>query len=238
MSADRLPLILVPGLLCSAALWQEQVEDLADIAIPRVTDQHVRHDSVPAIARALLAEAPQRFALAGLSFGGYIALEVARQAPERVAGLALLDTSARADTPERTQARKELIALAEKGRFLGVTDRLLPVLVHPDRLEDRPLVDAVKQMAADVGKDAFLRQQTALMARSDSRPFLPQVRCPTMVLCGREDLLTPLELSEEMASLIPGARLVTIERCGHLATMERPAETNRAMRDWLATVRL
>jgi pimeloyl-ACP methyl ester carboxylesterase len=226
-------LVLVPGLLCDAALWHGQVEDLADIAQPWVADV-TREDSMTAMARRVLAEAPPgRFALAGLSMGGYVAQAIMREAPERVERLALLDTSAMADTPEQSARRRGLIDLAEKGDFKGVTPRLLPLFVHPDRLSDKNLTDAVMAMTERVGKDAFLRQQRAIMGRPDNRPNLPKIDCPALVLCGRQDQMTPLGWSEEIASLIPGARLEIIEHCGHLTTMERPWETSVALRQWL-----
>lgn len=226
-------LVLVPGLLCDAALWHGQVEDLTDIAQPWVADV-TRDDSVTAMAQRVLAEAPAgRFALAGLSMGGYVAQAILRAAPERVERLALLDTSARADTPEQTVRRRGLIDLAEKGEFRGVTPRLLPVFLHPDRLSDKALTDAVMAMTERVGKDAFLRQQRAIIGRPDNRPHLPAIRCPSLVLCGRQDQLTPLEWSEEIAALIPGAQLTVIENCGHLSTMERVWEVNVALRQWL-----
>ena len=226
-------LVLVPGLLCDAALWRGQVEDLADIAQPWVADV-TRDDSMTAMARRVLAEAPAgRFALAGLSMGGYVAQAIMREAPERVERLALLDTTAMADTPEQTARRHGLIELAERGEFHGVTPRLVPLFVHPDRLSDKPLTDAVMAMTERVGKDAFLRQQRAIMGRPDNRPNLPKIKCPALVLCGREDQMTPLSWSEEIAALIPGARLAIIEHCGHLTTMERPWETSVALRQWL-----
>ena len=226
-------LVLVPGLLCDAALWRGQAEDLGDIAQPWVADV-TRDDSLTAMARRVLAEAPAgRFALAGLSMGGYVAQAIMREAPERVERLALLDTSAMADTPEQTARRHGLIALAEKGEFHGVTPRLLPLFVHPDRLSDKRLTDAVVAMTERVGKDAFLRQQRAIMGRSDNRSNLPKIDCQTLVLCGRQDQMTPLAWSEEIAALVPGAKLEIIEDCGHLTTMERPWETSVAMRQWL-----
>jgi pimeloyl-ACP methyl ester carboxylesterase len=226
-------LVLIPGLLCDAALWRGQIEDLADIAEPWVADV-TRDDSVAAMAQRVLAEAPPRpFAVAGLSMGGYVAQAIARLQPERVQRLALLDTGARADTPEQTSRRRGLIELAEKGEFQGVTPRLLPVFLHPRRLDDRPLTEAVMAMTARVGKDAFLRQQRAIIGRIDNRSNLPAIKCPSLVLCGRQDQLTPLELSEEMAALIPGAQLEVIEECGHLSTMERVWEVGVAMRQWL-----
>lgn len=226
-------LVLVPGLLCDAALWRGQVEDLADIAQPWVADV-TRDDSMTAMAQRVLAEAPTGpFALAGLSMGGYVAQAIMREAPDRVERLALLDTTAMADTPEQTPRRHGLIDLAEKGEFHGVTPRLLPLFLHPDRLSDKALTEAVMAMTERVGKDAFLRQQRAIMGRPDNRPNLAKIDCQTLVLCGRQDQMTPLAWSEEIAALIPGAKLEIIEDCGHLTTMERPWETSVAMRQWL-----
>lgn len=228
----KTPLVLLPGLLCDAALWRGQIDDLADIAAPWVADM-TRDDSVSRMAARVLEAAPPRFALAGLSMGGYVAQEIMRQAPERVTRLALLDTSARPDSPEQTARRRGLIDLAEKGEFRGVTPRLLPVFLHPDRLNDKDLTAAVMAMAERVGKDAFLRQQRAIISRPDSRPSLAAIACPTLVLCGRQDQLTPLDLHEEIAAGIRGAQLVVIEECGHLSTMERPWEVSVALRQWL-----
>jgi len=229
---NKPPLVLLPGLLCDRALWEAQIDDLSDIAEPSVADLS-RDDSVTAMAQRVLAAAPTRFALAGLSMGGYVAQEIMRQAPDRVARLALLDTSARADTEEQGTRRRGLIELAEKGEFHGVTPRLLPMFLHPARLNDQPLVARVTAMTARVGKDAFLRQQHAIMGRKDSRASLAAVKCPTLVLCGRQDQLTPLELHEEIAALIHGARLEIVEECGHLSTMERPWEVSVLLRQWL-----
>lgn len=229
---QRIPLLLLPGLLCDEALWRPQVEGLADIADPVVADLG-QDDSAAAMARRALAAAPPEFALAGLSMGGYVAQEIMRQAPERVLRLALLDTNARADTPEQTARRRGLIELSEKGEFKGVTPRLLPLLVHPARTEDGPLTETILGMAEHIGKDGFLRQQKAIMARPDGREDLRRIRCPSLVLCGRQDALTPLTLHEEIASLIPGAKLVVIEDCGHLSTLEKPKSVSAAFRHWL-----
>src|SRR5215469_12309391 len=186
--AEKTPLLLLPGLLCDAELWRPQVAALADIAAPVIGDL-TRHDSMEAMAAAMLAEMPGRFALAGLSMGGYVAQEIMRQAPERVLRLALLDTSARADSEEQRSRRRGLIELASMGQFKGVTPRLLPLLIHPDRLPDAPLVAIVTGMAERVGKEAFLRQQKAILGRRDGRGDLARIACPTLILCGREDAL-------------------------------------------------
>jgi pimeloyl-ACP methyl ester carboxylesterase len=230
--SERPVLILVPGLLCDADLWVHQKDHLADIADIRIADVTQR-DTMAAMAADILADAPPRFALAGLSMGGYVAHAIMAAAPERVSRLALLDTSAIADSPEAVERRKALIEMSKVGTFRGVTDRLLPVLVHPDRLTDGTLTGRVKAMAEHVSPEAFFRQQTAIMGRLDRRDAIRGYELPTLVMCGCEDALTPLALHEEMAGSIPGARLAVIEQCGHLSTMERPQAATALLRDWL-----
>lgn len=229
----RQSLVLVPGLLLTADFWREQVARLSDMAQCIVPSGQYEHDNMADMARAVLAEAPERFALCGLSMGGYICHEIMRQAPERVSRLALLDTSARPDTPEQTQRRRAFLQLAQTGRFKGITPQLLPFLLHPDNLKNQPLVDRLMAMAEETGRDGFIKQQTAIMGRPDSRPNLPNYKLPTLVLCGRCDALTPVEVHEEMASLIPGATFTIIESAGHLPPMETPDETAAALRLWL-----
>ena len=235
MSAGKPHLILVPGLLCTDILWQDQVSALSDVADIVVTDEHRRHEDIVDIASAILAAAPPTFAIAGLSFGGYICFEVMRQAAARVERLALLDTDAGPDDADRLQLRRQMVDQAQKGRFIGVTDRLLPQFIHPDRIDDEVLVSDVKAMAQDIGLEGFVRQQTAIMGRPDSRPDLASFDCPTLILVGRQDSRTPLPVHETMHEGIRGSELVVIEDCGHLSTMERPAQVNAAMRAWLAT---
>ncbi len=225
-------LILLPGLLCDRALWAPQIAALADLADISVGDLTAA-DSMLEMARQVLASAPPRFALAGLSMGGYVSFEIMRQAPERVTRLALLDTSARPDTPERAQHRRDLMRLAAIGEFKGVTPKLLPQWVHPARMQEPDFVAMVTSMTQRVGRDAFIRQLTAILGRPDSRPRLTQVHVPTLVLCGRQDMATPVEVAREIAADITDARLVIVEECGHLATIERPDAVNRALRAWL-----
>lgn len=225
-------LVLIPGLINTAALWEAQIAALRDIAHITVAD-HTRHDSMAALATAILDAAPERFSLAGLSMGGYIALEIMRQAPQRVERLALLDTNARADGAEQSARRRSFIALAERGRFLGISPRMIQDLVHPDHASDRRIANTIVRMARETGREAFIRQQTAIINRIDSRPYLPRIKCPTLVACGREDKLTPVELHEEMARMISGAELRVIDKCGHLPPLEQPDETSRILRDWL-----
>lgn len=228
-----LPVLLVPGLNCSARLYAEQVPALWRFGPVTVAD-HTRDDSMEAIAARILAAAPPRFALAGLSMGGYIALTMLRQAPERVEKLALLDTSARPETPEQSERRKPQIALAQAGRFAEVPALQFPVFVHRNRQNDAELRARVRVMADETGPEAFLRQQKAIMTRADMRPLLPTIRCPTLVLVGDGDALTPPALSQELAAAIAGSRLVVIPDCGHLSTMERPEAVTRALTEWMA----
>jgi pimeloyl-ACP methyl ester carboxylesterase len=229
---DPLPVLLVPGLNCSARLYQSQVSALWQSGPVMVAD-HRRDRTMEDIASRILEAAPPRFALAGLSMGGYIALTIMRMAPERVARLALLDTSARPDRPEQGERRLGQIALAEAGRFGEVVDALFPFFVHRDRHGDAELKRVVQLMAEETGPTAFVRQQQAIMARPDARPLLGAIRCPTLVLVGDGDELTPPALSQELADGIAGARLVVVSDCGHLSTLERPEAVNRALAEWI-----
>lgn len=227
-----IPLILLPGLLNDARLWRHQIAHLAEVAEIEVVDL-AGPDTIGAMAERVLAKRSGPFALAGLSMGGYVAFEVMRREPGRVLRLALLDTSARADTPEQTARRRGLIELAQKGRFLGVTPRLLPQLLHPDHVRDHTIANTVVQMARSVGREGFLAQQRAIMGRPDSRPGLGRIGCPTLVLGGRQDVVTPPEVLEEIAAGIPRARLALIQRCGHLSPLEQPEAVTAAMAEWL-----
>jgi pimeloyl-ACP methyl ester carboxylesterase len=228
-----LPIVLVPGLLCSARLYAPQVEPLWPYGPVTVAD-HRRDGEIGAVAQRILDAAPPRFALAGLSYGGYIAFAMLRLAPERIVKLALLDTSARPDTPEQSAGREKFIAMARAGQFSEVADTLALRFVHRNRHNDEVLMATVRAMADETGPEAFILQQQAIMSRPDARPLLSQIRCPTLVLVGDGDDLTTPELAREIAGGIAGSRLVVVPNCGHLSTMERPAPVNAALADWLA----
>jgi pimeloyl-ACP methyl ester carboxylesterase len=172
--------------------------------------------------------------LGGLSMGGYVAMEIMRQAPERVEKLILIDTSARPDTEEQRRRRLGLLTLAQKGEFKGVTPRLLPLLLHPDHLADRILTQTIMQMASRIGRDGYLNQQRAIIGRVDSRPGLKNILCPTLVIVGREDTMTPPEVAEEMATLIPDAKLEIVEKSGHLPPLEQPLQITGMMKNFIA----
>lgn len=187
-----------------------------------------------AIARHILEAAPPRFALAGLSMGGYLSFEIMRQAPERVLRLALLDTAPRADRPDQTERRNIQIAMARDGRFAEIPGLLFPIMVHPEHLQDEALRGPFWQMFSDTGADAFIRQQEAIKSRPDSRPSLAAIRCPTLVLVGDSDQATPPDAAREIAEGIEGARLVIVPKSGHLSTLEQPEAVMAALTDWMA----
>lgn len=228
----RTPLLLLPGILNDADLWRHQAEQLAGVAEVQVADT-ASHPDLAALAAAILDRAPARFALAGLSMGGYVAFEILRQAPERVLRLALVDTGARADTKARRRQREQLVDLAERGRFEGVTPRMLPYLIAERHQTNQALVERIYAMAQRVGRAGFINQERAVMDRPDSRDMLPDIDVPTIVVCGREDRLTPPAYAEEMAKAIPGADLLVLSGAGHLAPMERPYAVTRTLRGWL-----
>jgi pimeloyl-ACP methyl ester carboxylesterase len=231
-SAPSLPLVLVPGLNCSARLYAEQIPALWRFGPVMVAD-HTRDTGIAAIARRILAAAPPLFALAGLSMGGYIAFEIMRQAPHRVAKLALMDTGARPETAEQIARRQAPMAMARGGKLIEVADESFVFFVHPNRHGDVALRDTVRAMAEETGAQAFLRQQQAIMARPDSRPGLSAIVCPTLVLVGAQDQGTPPELAEEIAAAIAGSRLVIVPDCGHLSTIERPQAVTAALVEWM-----
>ena len=229
---EPLPIVLIPGLLCTPSLYASQIPALWQFGPVTIAD-HRRDETMDAIAKRILAAAPPHFALAGLSMGGYIAHAIMRAAPERVTRLALLDTSARADLPEQSERRKAQIALARAGKLDEITEALWPLFVHKNRHEDAALKKVIVQMAQDTGADAFIRQQMAIMSRPDSRPDLSKIKCPTLVLVGEADQLTPPNLAEEIAGGIANSRLVVISGSGHLTTLERPDAVNKALVEWM-----
>ena len=233
--AHSLPIVLIPGLLASPRLYAEQIPALWRFG-PITVATHTLDDSMGAIARRILATAPARFALAGLSMGGYICFEILRQAPERIVSLLLLDTSARADAPEHTEQRRSQIEAARSGRLGEVADMLFPRLVHARRWGDESLKRIWRAMVQEVGAEGFIKQQTAIIGRPDSRPGLAAIRCPTLVIVGDGDVLTPPERAEEIANAIPGSRLAIIRDSGHLSTLEQPAAVARSMVEFLAAI--
>ncbi|AFL89954.1 putative hydrolase or acyltransferase of alpha/beta superfamily [Terriglobus roseus DSM 18391] len=226
------PIVLVPGLLCSAEVFGSQVEALWPYG-PVTVASTLTGKTMGEIAASILENAPPRFALAGISMGGYLSFEILRQAPERVMKLALLDTSARPDTPEQTANRRAILARTESEDFQTLAAGVAMAIFHPDRQNDQRLREVSERMIAAVGLEGFKRQTEAIIERPDSVPGLAAIQVPTLVLVGDGDALTPVERAQEMALAIPGARLVIVKDCGHGSTLEQPEAVNRALIGWI-----
>lgn len=225
-------LFILPGLLEDADGFKQVVDALSDTASCTFADL-TRADSIEALAQEALRQAPDGpINLAGHSMGGYVALEILRTAPQRVARLALLNTNARPDSPESTENRRRLVALADRD-FEAVLEAMMPKLMTEEHLKDPLRTGTIGAMKMAIGPEAFKRQQAAIIARPDCRPHLAAIRCPTLVIAGRQDGLMPVEWLEELARGIPGARLAIIEECGHMAPLEKPAEVTRLLKEWL-----
>jgi pimeloyl-ACP methyl ester carboxylesterase len=230
-------LILVPGLMCDEVVWAHQTDALSGIADVQIATNGAR-DSLVAMAEAIIAQAPPRFALAGHSMGGRVALEVIRRVPERVIALALLDTGhqplAAGEAGEREVAGR--LALVEKAGRKGMRAmgwEWLQGMVYPSRLTDAIVVNAILDMIERKTPELFAAQTRALINRPDATPVLGKVRCPTLVLCGQDDLWSPPRRHEEIRDMIPGSTLTVVPYCGHMSTMERPAAVSEAFRAWL-----
>ncbi|MFI6435379.1 alpha/beta fold hydrolase [Streptomyces sp. NPDC050759] len=221
------PLVLVPALGCDARLWQpviDRVHDLVECVVVQGSGT-----SIASMADDVLAQAPDRFYLAGISMGGYVSLDIALKAAGRVAGLALLNTSAIAAPPDRRQSSIGVMELAESGRFDEAVD-LVSGAVAPARPDVTALAAA---MARDLGAEVFKAQQLAVLHRRDRTSEIAKIAVPTLIVAGDADVITPLRLSEEMASSIPAAELNVLEGIGHLSPLEDPAAVAARLGDWL-----
>jgi pimeloyl-ACP methyl ester carboxylesterase len=234
----KTPLLLVPGMLCSPRLYADQVAGLAGDAEIVVPDWRKAPlavwDSWKSAAQWVLDQMPaEKFALAGLSLGGMLAVEIMQFASQRVTKLALLDTGMRSQNETERAIRRGRIRLANDGHFELVLGLQMSRFIPAYRLPDKKLVDEVVTMCGEIGVEIYKRQEELAAVRADRRPDLPKIRCPTIVVCGRDDAATPLFLAEEMAAAIGGSELIVVEQCGHLVTMEKPDETNAILRKWL-----
>ena len=230
-------LLLLPGLVCDDAIWEHQARHLSKVTTVKIAD-YGASDSLEKMAQVVLQDAPEHFAIAGHSMGGRVAFEILRRVPERVAGVALLDTAYRpratGEAGERERANRfALLDVARSQGMRAMARQWIPKIVHPDRLSDEAFIASMVEMIDRKTADIFAAQINALLERRDGAPVLSSLRCPTMILCGREDLWSPLAGHREMAALVPQSKLAIIENCAHMAPMERPEEVTSALRDWL-----
>jgi len=233
-------IVFLPGLVCDHAIWPAQQAGLANFGNSQVID-YGDLDSLSAMAELVLAQSSRRFVLIAHSMGGRVAIEVMRQAPERVIALALLDTGYRPRLPgevgEKEQAQRYALLDLAKTQGMRVMGRQwLQGMVHPDRLNDETLVNAILDMIERKTPEIFAAQIKALLDRPDAVPVLKSIRCPTLVMCGREDPWAPLAQHQEIAALIPGSRLAVIDQSGHMSTMEQPEAVTTALRSWMADI--
>ncbi len=229
-------IILLPGLASNAVMWDSQLAAIPAEFDTHVTDVHARHDSIEAMAAALLREHPGPLILCGASMGGIVAMEVLRQAPQRMLGVALLGTNARAETDDMRRLREAAIVLFEQGRAAEILRANVPLAFHASRANDSALTASYLAFVMEAGAAQLVRQNRAIITRPDARLHLGSTRCPMLILCGDSDQLTPPECSLEIAALVPHARLTLIPECGHMLTMEQPDIVNRCLIDWLRTL--
>lgn len=225
--------LLLPGLASDRTLWRDQIPLLEQRGPVHVTDAHARHATLPDMAAAVLDETDGPLVLIGTSMGGILALEACRQAQRRVRALAVLGSTARADTPQMKEARTEAAALFEQGRIDDILRANLPFAFHPSKSSDRALAADYLAMVRRAGGAQLARQNRAMAARADLRPLLPGIACPLLVACGENDLLTPMACSEEIAAAAPNATLERLPACGHLLTLEQPGRVNELLLRWL-----
>lgn len=228
-------LLLLPGLAADERMWRGVLPQLPAALRPTVATAHqdASLQSLQEIAAQLLARHAGPLVLAGASMGGMLAMEAARQAPERVAGLALLGTTARPETPEMRALREAAIDLFEQGRLREVIEPNVAFAFHPDNAAQPALVQAYLDFVLDAGAAQLIRQNRAVIHRPDARLHLPRVACRTLVLCGEADQLTPPDCAQEIAALVPGAELHLLPGCGHMLTMERPEAVGGLLAQWL-----
>jgi pimeloyl-ACP methyl ester carboxylesterase len=239
MSGSQEALVLLPGFLCDRTVWQDQIAALSDVAECTCADYGML-DSIPAMAQSVLRHAPDRFSVAGHSMGGRIAFEIFRLAPDRVRRLAVFDSGSAARSAgevgqQEERNRRHLLGIARSEGMRTMALQWVQGMVAPRRLQDRALIESIVQMFERKPPDVFEAQMNALLGRPDATPVLAQIRCPALILTGREDAWSPPATHQLMAGAISGAKLVIVPDSGHMSTMEQPAAVAQAMREWLVT---
>ncbi|QPH54156.1 alpha/beta fold hydrolase [Pontivivens ytuae] len=225
------PLLLIPGMMCDARLFAPQIAAFSGARAIHVAP--MRAETTEEIAAQILAQAPPRFALAGLSMGGIVAMEIAAQAPERIERIALMDTNPRAELPEVRAAREPQIEAVRGGRLREVMRDEMKPRYLADGPGKQAILDLCMEMALGLGPEVFIAQSRALQTRPDRQEVLKTLDIPALVLCGEHDVLCPLDRHELMDSLLPNSTLTVVAGAGHLPVLERPEETNAALTRWL-----
>lgn len=229
----KLPLLLLPGTLCDATLFEHQVRYLRAVCEPQVVDVHLQ-DNLPDVAKYVLSQVDGQLAVAGLSYGGIVAFEMWRQAPHRIQKIALLNTTPHEPAPQTRANQQRFVGMAHLGEFREITtDFLKDVMLHPDHQQDNLLREKVLKMAQSIGIEGFVNEVKAQLARPSAIPDLSSIECPTLVLTGRQDTVIPVDIHQDMARLLPNSRLMILEHCGHLSTLEQPEHTTTALKHWL-----
>lgn len=231
--ANQRDIVLIPSQLCMELVFENQMATLSALGRPRVFTQR-DHDTVGAMAQSVLDASAPNFALITHGMGGFVAFEMLRREPARITRLILMSALAPADTPKQTERREGYLRLVEQGKFDGIIEERIPMLVHPARTGDVAITSILRRMAKDTGPEIFQRQQRAIMARPDSRPSLGAIACPTMLLFGRQDGITTLDHQTEMLNAMPDVRLEILEECGHMMMLEKPADVNGRISTFLS----
>lgn len=231
--SDTTEIALIPSQLCTELLFEPQLAALSAIGTPRIYVQR-DYDTVAGMAQGVLDKAEQTFALVAHGMGCFVAFEILRRAPQRVTKLVMMSGLAPADTSKQTVRREGYLRLVEEGKFDGIIEERIPMLVNPSRVGDESVTRILRQMARETGPDVFQRQQRAIMARADSRPTLGAILCPVLLMFGRQDGISTLDHQTEMLNAIPHARLEILEECGHMMSLERPEKVNAVLTDFLS----
>lgn len=226
-------ILLIPGLTCDARFWAHQRRALSgfgEVVVPRLGD----HDSITAMAEAILSDTAGPLDVVGHSMGGRVAFDIVRIAPARVRSLAVLDTGAHPADDDEPEARRARLELAEEEGMEALAADWVPAMLHPDRRDDRVLVGDISDMVTSFSVVQYRGQIRALLERRDARPTLASVECPMLVACGRADEWSPLGQHRDIAEAVPGTRLAVIEDAGHMVAMEQPEATSDLLAEWLA----
>lgn len=226
------PLIMIPGTLCDSALFNAQVSGLQDLADCQIGN-HSSSDNLQEVAANIINSVSGNFSVLGLSYGGIIAFEILRQAPQRIKRLILLNTNHKEPSEITRATQQRFLGMSVLGEFREITTNFTTdAMLHPKHAANPKMREAVLQMAENIGQQRFFNQIKAQLGRPDSTPDLPNIQCPTLIMTGREDNVCPIPQHQEMARLIPNSTFQVIEESGHLSTMEQPERVNELIRNW------